>query len=278
MKFSIITISYNQAAFLERTLRSVLMQSYPEIEYIVVDPGSTDGSRDIIERYRDRLGKVILEPDTGAADGLNKGFAASSGDVLGFLNSDDILFPGTVAAAARFFAKAPNVDVVSGHARILSSDDRVLRVAYSDAMSVKKYIYGGVVLIQPSTFFRREAYRRTGGFNVDNHSTWDGELFLEMARKGACFSRCDEIWSGYRLHGQSITASKRLQQDSYEQHVRLFSSVMGRAPSRLDGVLRGAFRIARPILNPRDAWERLARGPVYGRKLDCQESERALGS
>ena len=84
MKFSIVTISYNQAQFLEQAIRSVIEQDYPDVEYIVVDPGSTDGSREIIERYRDRIDRIIFEPDKGPADGLNKGFAQATGDVFGF--------------------------------------------------------------------------------------------------------------------------------------------------------------------------------------------------
>ena len=182
MRVSIITISFNQAAFLERAIRSVLEQDYPNIEYIVVDPGSTDGSRDVIEQYRSRLSRVIFEPDMGAADGLNKGFAASTGDVLGFLNSDDVLYPGAISTAVTFLSARPEIDVVSGNGKVIGPDDNVLRLVYSDRMSVKRFVYGGVVLVQPSTFFRRDAYMRVGGFNAGNRATWDGELFLEMAR------------------------------------------------------------------------------------------------
>jgi glycosyltransferase involved in cell wall biosynthesis len=86
-KVSIVTISYNQCAFLERAIQSVLAQNYPEVEYIVVDPGSTDGSRDIIERYRSRISKLILEPDKGPVDGLNKGFSVATGEIYGYLNA-----------------------------------------------------------------------------------------------------------------------------------------------------------------------------------------------
>jgi len=95
MKFSIVTISYNQAQFLEKAILSVLNQEGVGLEYIVVDPGSTDGSREIIERYRDRFGHVVFEKDHGPADGLNKGFQYATGDVYGYLNSDDVLLPGT---------------------------------------------------------------------------------------------------------------------------------------------------------------------------------------
>ena len=93
MRVSIVTISFNQAEFLERAIRSVIEQDYPDVEYIVVDPGSTDGSREIIEKYRSRISKVILEPDTGPANGLNKGFAAATGEIFGYINADDAFLP-----------------------------------------------------------------------------------------------------------------------------------------------------------------------------------------
>ena len=101
MKFSIVTISFNQAPYLETAIRSVLDQNYPDLEYIIVDPGSTDGSRDIIERFRSRFAKIIFEPDQGPGDGLNKGFAHATGDILGYLNSDDALLPGALNGAAQ---------------------------------------------------------------------------------------------------------------------------------------------------------------------------------
>src|SRR4051794_11958143 len=103
-KFSVVTISFNQAEFLERAIQSVLRQDCEAgIQYIVVDPGSTDGSRDVIEKYRSRLSHVILAPDLGPADGLNKGFKIATGDILCYLNSDDEFLPGAFRRVANFF-------------------------------------------------------------------------------------------------------------------------------------------------------------------------------
>src|SRR5271170_7307769 len=107
-RVSIVTVSFNQASFLERAIRSVLEQDYPDIEYIVVDPGSTDGSRDIIDRYRSQISKIILEPDTGPANGLNKGFAAASGNIFGYINADDAYLPGAIAKAVSAFRARPD--------------------------------------------------------------------------------------------------------------------------------------------------------------------------
>ena len=136
MKVSIVTISYNQGSFLEETISSVINQDYADIEYIVVDPGSTDGSREIIDRYRDQIDKIIFEPDNGPADGLNKGFSQSTGDICCFLNADDIFLPGAIKEAIAFFRKHPECDVVSGHSLIIDSDDAVIRKSYSDVFSL----------------------------------------------------------------------------------------------------------------------------------------------
>lgn len=267
LKVSIVTVSFNQAEFLERTIISVIEQNYPNLEYIVVDPGSTDESRSIIDRYRSRLARVIYEQDRGAADGLNKGFAASTGEILGFLNSDDVLYPDAIANAVGFLESHHDMDVVSGHAKIIDPKDTVLRLVYSDRMSVKKYVYRSAVIIQPSTFFRRSAYLRAGGFNIQNRSSWDGELFLEMARKGSRFSVCDNIWSGYRLHRSSITASKKMEESAQAHRRANFRKVIGRDPKTYDRILGFAYRIWKHSVNPRDTYERIFRGPVYGRKV-----------
>lgn len=267
-KVSIVTISFNQAEFLERTILSVLEQDYGNIEYIVVDPGSTDGSREIIERYRSRISKIILRPDCGAADGLNHGFAEATGDIFGFVNSDDLLLPGAISSAVHFLEKRPNVHVVSGHGNLIGPDDRFLRRLYSDRMSVSRYIYWSVILIQPSTFFRRVIFERVTGFNVENRAIWDAELFLDMALAGGKFALANEFWSAYRLHMQSITGSKSLAKTMYKTQADIFLRVKGRQPRKYDKLVSYTYRFYRYISNPIDTLERIRRGPVFGRRLD----------
>jgi glycosyltransferase involved in cell wall biosynthesis len=265
-KVSIVTISFNQAQFLERAIRSVLEQDYPDIEYIVVDPGSTDGSRDIIERYRSRISRVIYEPDRGPADGLNKGFAPATGDIFGFLNSDDVLLRGAVRSAVAFL-NANDVDVVSAHAAVIDAEDRHLRMAYSEPFSFKMFAYRACVLVQPSTFFRREVFERAQGFNVENKATWDGELWVDMALSGARFALADEVWSGFRLHSQSITSTKKLQQREEEDFQRMFRKILGRDSSGTDWLVAFACRVRKHLRSPRALYERIVRGPIYGRSV-----------
>lgn len=265
MRLSLVTISFNQAGYLERTIASVLSQEYPDLEYIVVDPGSTDGSREIIRRHQDRIARMIFEPDTGAADGLNKGFAAATGGIFGFLNSDDVLLPGALAEAAAFLRDRPDVDVVSGDSEIIDERDRVLRVSHSDRFSLRRYAHGTGILMQPSTFFRAAAYYRTHGFNVQNRSNWDGELFVDMAATGARFARSGRCWSRYRVHGTSITGTGKLDAAIGAYQDRMFRRIMGR-PRRAADVLPGAaYRVLKYLETPRALQQRLLHGPVYRR-------------
>jgi glycosyltransferase involved in cell wall biosynthesis len=267
MKVSIVTISFNQAEYVERAIQSVLAQDYPDIEYIVADPGSTDGSREIIERYRPQIATTILRPDQGAADGLNGGFAEATGDIFGFLNSDDMLLPGAVSSAISFLEKHKEIDVVSGHSNLVGPDDRFLRRVYSDRMFTNAYAYGAIFLMQASTFFRRGIFDRVGGFNVKNKISWDGELFLNMALAGGKFAVADQFWSAYRIHEGSITGTKSNKERLQRSHAEIFSTVMGRPPGKADAAISFGYRLRRKILNPRDTWERVLRGPVFGRSL-----------
>jgi glycosyltransferase involved in cell wall biosynthesis len=208
-KISIVTISFNQATFLERAIDSVLSQSYPNVEYIIVDPGSTDGSRSIIDRYRDRLGACCLDPDAGPADGLNKGFALSTGDILGYINADDALLPGSLDYVMDYFERHPDVDVLAGGIRITDENDRPsLRGRSADQFDLRAYAAGTCTVTQQGTFFRRRAYVAAGGFNAANRVCWDGELLVDMALKGMKFARTSRTLADFRLYGANITGSR----------------------------------------------------------------------
>lgn len=262
MKISIVTISFNQVRFLEQAICSVLKQDHSNVEYIVVDPGSTDGSREIIEQYRDRIDRVIFEPDRGPADGLNKGFAHASGDVFGFLNSDDMLEPGALSDIARFFETHPEVDVVSGHSWIIDAEGRKKRRFYSDRFSLRMAAYEACILAQQSTFFRSEIFRRVDGFNTENRLFWDGELFIDMALAGARFALTPEFWSRFRVHGEGMTGSGKPPTSYYRQRERMFSKIMSREPHRTDRLLAIGARYMRKLFNLSDTAERLRRGPI----------------
>ena len=216
-----MTISYNQAPFLEEAIKSVLGQGHNDLEYIVVDPGSTDGSRNIIEKYRGKISSAVFEPDDSPADGLNKGFSKATGEVYGYLNADDILLPGALEKVSRFFDKEEGVDVVSSHCYIIDREGKIVQKSFSHKFNLKQYVIGNCVLIQQSTFFRSELFKRVGGFNTENLINWDGELAVDFALAGASFRVVPDYWSYYRVHVESITSSSAYKRELYEDYKRL---------------------------------------------------------
>jgi glycosyltransferase involved in cell wall biosynthesis len=250
MKFSVVTISFNQQQYLEEALRSVLTQDYPAIEYIVVDPGSTDGSRELIGSFASQLERVIFEPDKGAADGLNNGFQHASGDIFGFLNSDDVLLPGAMRSVAQAFAQDSDCDIVMGNGFIIDAQGKRIRRIRAAGFTLDRYFYGGATWLQQATFFRRAAFEAVGGFNVSNRSCWDGELLVDMVRKGAKVKYLNQDLALFRLHAKSITGSRRHSEMMKADADRMFSLTRGRRWTALDTVWAYLFRIERILTHP----------------------------
>jgi glycosyltransferase involved in cell wall biosynthesis len=250
MKFSVVTVSFNQRPYLEEALRSVLEQDYPAIEYIVVDPGSTDGSRELIEGFRAQLAHLLFEPDQGAADGLNKGFQHATGEIFGFLNSDDVLLPGALRSVARVFAQNPDCDIVMGNGFTIDAQGKRIRRIRAAGFSLDRYFYGGATWLQQATFFRRAAFEAVGGFNVINRSCWDGELLVDMVRKGARVKYLNQDLALFRIHAQSITGSRRHSQMMKADAGRMFSLVRGRPWTAMDTLRTYLFRIERILTHP----------------------------
>lgn len=258
-KISIVTISFNQAEFLERAICSVLDQDYSNVEYIVVDPGSTDGSRDIMERYRDRIDKILLEPDEGPADGLNKGFSAATGDVFGYLNSDDAYLPGTLKKVATAFQEHTDAEVIYAHGYIVDATRRVIRRFYSNRFTPWRFVHGGAVVMQPSTFFRKDAFLAVAGFNTSNPIWWDGELLLDFAMLDFKMRVVDDFWSVFTIHDQSISGQKgrvssrsgKIDSDRRETHERLYRKVTGHGFGHGTRFLMLVARIQKWMMHPK---------------------------
>jgi len=250
LRVSIVTISFNQAEFLERAIRSVIEQDYPDVEYIVVDPGSTDGSREIIEKYRSRISKVILEPDTGPANGLNKGFAAATGEIFGYINADDAFLPGAISKGVAALRERPQADVVYGHCYIIDRQGKVVRRSRSVAFNLRGYAYGGVVIMQQSSFFRRRAFESAGGFNEANRTCWDAELLMEMALNGCRLELVDDYWSLYAIYPGSITASVKYNQRYQADKARMFRAMIGRDYNWTDRMWFALSRVEKWVRNP----------------------------
>jgi hypothetical protein len=181
---TLVTPTLNQAEYLEETLRSVLAQSYPHLEYVVMDGGSTDGTLEILDRYRPMLSACVSEGDQGQSDAINRGMALGSGEICGWLCSDDTLTPGTLQAVGEYFASHPDCQWLAGAGLFvdLESEGRGHLAAGLDGemalLDYWRYGMPGHYVPQPSCFWRRELWDAVGGVNVANHLTMDYELWL----------------------------------------------------------------------------------------------------
>lgn len=243
VKISIVTLSFNQRAYLPEAIESVVGQGYSDLEYIVVDPGSSDNSRETIQNYSTAISQMIFEPDRGPSDGLNKGFSRATGEVLGFLNADDVLLPGSLQQVADFFALHPNCDLVFGNGFIIDGEGQRLRHVRARDFTVRRYLFGGTRFLQQSTFFRRAAFNRTAGFNLANRTCWDGELFVTMVKLGAAVGYIDADLAAFRIHSTSISGSGRLVTAYRDDCRRIFQEVMGRSRRFDDECWRLGYRI-----------------------------------
>jgi glycosyltransferase involved in cell wall biosynthesis len=262
MKFSIVTISFNQRQYLREALTSVFEQDYPEIEYIVVDPGSTDGSRELIQQHKDKISHVVFEPDRGASDGLNKGFQRASGEVFGFLNSDDVLLPGAVRAVSQVFEQHSDCDIVMGSGFMVGAQGKPIRRIRAAGFTVPRYFYGAATWLQQATFFRRSAFEAVGGFNAMNRSCWDGELMVEMIMNGANVRYLNRDLALFRVHSESITGSKRHKQMMQADTERMFARACGRNWTALDTLRSCLFRVERLLTHP-GAFESAVKARLY---------------
>lgn len=221
MLVSIITPSYNQARYLEETMRSVLEQDYPHIEYIVVDGGSTDGSREIIQKYADRLAWWVSEKDRGQTDAINKGFARARGEVLAWLNSDDTYQPGAIREAVEFLRQNPQVGLVYGDANYIDEHGRVIGRFPAAQTDYRRLRQGYVHIPQQSAFFRADLWRKVGPLDDSFYFAMDYDLWVRLARE-APIVYLPRVWANFRLHSdaKTIAADDRCWPEMLRVHYR----------------------------------------------------------
>lgn len=209
VKISIITPSYNQGQFLEDTILSVLGQGYPNLEYIVIDGGSTDNSLEIIKKYQSKLSYWQSEKDDGQAQAINKGFSIAKGDIIGWLNSDDMYLPGTLNFIANIFNTGllSIPAVVIGNCIFLREEEKIVKAnnvrLASETLDLEWFDY----VIQPSSFWTREAIDCVGFLNENLHYAFDWEWFIRSVRKGVTFNAIDRFLSIYRIHDAHKTGT-----------------------------------------------------------------------
>ncbi len=207
-KISIVMPSYNKAEFIERSILSVLNQNYPNIELIVIDGGSTDGTVEIIKKYEKYITFWISEKDQGQSDALNKGFKYCTGEVYGFLNSDDLYTPNAFNYALSALKDNPNKKIVFGDYLTIDKKDLLIDYNYSFDFNLNHFKYEGFHLNATSMFWRSEVHERFSGFNINLYYTMDYQLILELAiNEGQnSFIRVPRVLAGFRMYeGQKTT-------------------------------------------------------------------------
>ncbi|MBN9417041.1 MAG: glycosyltransferase [Candidatus Eremiobacteraeota bacterium] len=227
---TLVTPSRNQAEFIERTLASVLDQNYPNLEYVVMDGASTDDTVARVNAHAHRLARFISQADSGQAQAINRGFQGNTGEIMGWLNSDDILLPGSLDYVARFFAENPEVDVVYGHRIQIDEQDREIGrwiLPEHDASVLPWADY----IPQETLFWRRRIWERIGGaLCEDLQFALDWDLLLRFQAAGANFVRLPRFLGGFRVH-QSQKTSAHLNSIGTLEMSRLRIQYLGRRVS-----------------------------------------------
>lgn len=205
---SIVTPSYNQAPFLEQTIRSVLEQDYPRIEYMAVDGDSNDGSVKIIKKYAVGRGGVtpsifwwVSEKDKGQGDAINKGFSRAKGEIIAWINSDDYYLPGAISSVVKIFDQNPDVTLIYGDMLAVDQNGQTINVLKYKQLSLEDLLCFQIIG-QPAVFMRRDAYEKAGGLDTTFHFMLDHHLWIRMAQQGNIL-HVPQIWAAARYHPQA---------------------------------------------------------------------------
>lgn len=219
---SIITPSFNQGRYLEETMLSVLQQDYPNIEYIVIDGGSTDNSIEVIHRYESRLGYWISERDKGQTEALNKGFAHAHGEILAWLNSDDVYYPGAVSEAVKFLLENPDIGMVYGDLDFINEDGRIIGRFKAAQTHLKKLRRGYVHIPQPAAFFKATHWKKIGPLDPGYFFAMDYDLWVRLAGVTSLKYLPGNPWAKFRLHSdaKTINADDRCWPEMLRVHYR----------------------------------------------------------
>ncbi len=211
-RLSIITPSYNQGAFIEETIKSVLAQDYPNLEHIVVDGGSTDNTIAVLKNYERSL-HWISEPDHGQADAINKGLRMATGDIVAYLNSDDLYEPGALKTVGEFFACHSQAAWVTGRCRTINQSNQEIRRGITAYKNIWLHLHHDKVLYvlnyisQPATFWRRAVVARVGYFDETLHYTMDYEYWLRIISRNYRLWTLNVYLAQFRVHSSSKSGS-----------------------------------------------------------------------
>jgi glycosyltransferase involved in cell wall biosynthesis len=220
-RVSIVTPSYNQSSFLEETICSVLDQGYPNLEYFVIDGGSSDGSLEILKKYSSHLAGWVSEPDRGQTDAINKGFARATGQILAWLNSDDTYQPGAIAEAAAYLESHPETGMVYGDANLIDETGNIIGRFPARQTDYRRLRRGYVHIPQQTSFFRADLWRQVGPLDPSFYFAMDYDLWVRLSRVTQ-LDYSPRVWGNFRLHGnaKSVASDDRCWPEMLRVHQR----------------------------------------------------------
>jgi glycosyltransferase involved in cell wall biosynthesis len=243
---TIITPSYNQGKYLGETMRSVLDQDYPFIEYLVIDGGSTDNTVDVIHSFEDKLTYWCSEKDKGQTDAINKGFAKARGQILAWINSDDTYNPGAISQAVQYLQEHPEVGVVYSDLNFIDENSRIIGKFPAAQTDLKRLRRGYVHIPQPATFFRAELWQQIGPLDPSFFFAMDYDLWVRLASVSRLQYLPGPVWANFRMHmdAKTINADERCWPEMLRVHYRdggkFFSPIVAKYYLR---------KLAAPLLN-----------------------------
>lgn len=226
MKVSIVTPSFNQGQFIERTLQSVVNQSGAEIEHVVFDGGSTDNTVEILKRFNSPV-HWVSRKDKGQTDAVNQGIRATDGEIIGWLNSDDIYYPGAIARIVAYFEANPEVDLVYGMADHIDVEDHAFEPYPTEPWNLER-LKEGCFICQPALFFRRRVVEEYGLLDESLNYCMDYEYWLRVGKRGARFAYLEEKLAGSRLYAGNKTLGAKVK--VHKEINDMLKKLLGRVP------------------------------------------------
>jgi len=208
-KVSIVTPSFNQGQFIEETIKSIQRQNYPDVEHIIIDGGSKDDTLEKVKKFKDKI-VWSSEPDQGQADAVNKGINKATGEIIGWLNSDDVYIGNAITQAVQVFQRIPEADLVYGDFAYIDKNGDILLNRKEIDFDYNILLHGLCYIGQQSTFFRKNVFGKVGYLDVSLQYVMDWELFLRIATNCKRIVHVPQIWAGFRLHSVSKSISRQI--------------------------------------------------------------------